>query len=216
MSFILTKFFNFILDLFFPKFCVECGKFDTYLCPKCANQIEYQALSFTPRDSYLERILVMSDYSQMSKKLIATFKYQGVRGIGKLLGYLAYQSLSFPKVELIVAIPLHPKRFVKRGFNQAEIIAQSLAKEAKIPYLPLLVRQKHLSAQAKIKDHLKRQQRVKNIFSINPLYPIKVLPESVLVVDDVTTTGATLNECARVLKKIGIKKVYGLAIAHGQ
>lgn len=205
---------NFILDLIFPKFCIGCGKFDTYICENCYETINFYPLTIqleaeTPA---LEKIFVMAEYEGVIKKLITSLKYKSIKGVGQTLARMIYYSTNFPQVENITSVPLHPKKQHQRGFNQAAEIALELSLLTNTPFIELLKRTQHSQAQAKISDKNKRLTRLKNTFALNQ--KINNL-KSVLIIDDVTTTGTTLNECALILKQAGVKKVYGLVVAHG-
>jgi competence protein ComFC len=205
---------NFILDLIFPRFCIGCNKFDTYICEKCYEQINFYPLGVNPQiENYqLNKIIVVAQYEGIIKKMITALKYKNIKGIGQTLARMAYYSTDFPQVEAMTAVPLHPKRYRQRGFNQAAEIASELSQINQTPFVELLKRTKHAMAQAKIDDKNKRLTHLKNTFALNKK---NINLESVLIVDDVTTTGTTLNECALVLKQAGVKKIYGLVIAHG-
>ncbi len=205
---------NFILDLIFPKFCAGCGKFDTYLCEKCYQQINFYPAMLQPTltNCALDGVFVMAQYEAIIKKLIVSLKYKHVKDISKTLARMVYYASNFPKVKIITSVPLHPQKKKQRGFNQATEIALELSNITQTPFLKLLKRTKHSQAQAKISDKNKRLTHLKNTFALNQKIPNL---ESVLIIDDVTTTGTTLNECALVLKQAGVKKIYGLAVAHG-
>ncbi|MBU0578881.1 ComF family protein [Patescibacteria group bacterium] len=205
---------NFFVDLIFPKFCVNCNKFNTLLCEKCFEKINFYPFPLKPEidECCLENIIVMAEYESIVKKLITTLKYQGIKNIGQTLARMIYYTTNFPRVDMITSVPLHKKRQRQRGFNQATEIALELSKITKIPFTKLLKRTKHSHPQAKISDKNKRLTHLKNTFIINQ----KILNlKSVLIIDDVTTTGTTLNECAQILKQVGVKKIYGLTVAHG-
>ena len=206
--------FDFILNLIFPKFCIGCGKFDTLLCINCYEKINFYPLTIQSeiQNWSLEKIIVAAQYEGVIKKLITTLKYQSVKDIGQTLARIIYYATNFPQVDSITSVPLHQKRQRQRGFNQATEIALELSRLTQIPFARLLKRTKHSQPQAKISDKNKRLSHLKNTFALNQ----KVANlKSVLIIDDVTTTGTTLNECAQVLTQAGIKKIYGLAVAHG-
>jgi len=142
-------------------------------------------------------------------------KYQSVRGIGQFLGKLLYDTTNFPLAECVTPIPLHKHRQSERGFNQAEEIARSFSFCSRIPYCPLLQKTKHTVNQASIADRQKRMLNMAELFRWSAPPNFK-LPNSVLLIDDVMTTGATLNEAAKVLKLQGVKQVFGLVVAHGE
>lgn len=205
---------QFLIDLIFPKFCVGCQRLDTYLCVNCYQSINFYSFSSQGQiePAFINELFILAHYEGVIKKLILELKYHGVKDIGKTLAKMIHYALYLPTVDVMTAVPLHPQRERERGFNQAHQIAQALGEIKHIPVEILLQRTRHLSPQAKIKNKQERLSRLKNSFE-----PVKsqFSYESVLIIDDVTTTGATLNECAKALKQAGVKKVYGLAIAHG-
>lgn len=212
---------NLIKELLFPKFCVGCGRWFTFLCESCFEQVEFFTLPQTPQLNplYLDQLIAATYFQPPISHLIKVMKYQHVKEIGLTCGRLLYETTNFPSPTFITAVPLHPQRKQERGFNQAEVIGQELARLMNLPYFNLLKRIKSVPHQASIEDKVKRKTNVSNIFAVNNLANWPTLdnhrPTSVLIVDDVTTTGATLNECAKVLKENGIQKVYGLTVAHG-
>lgn len=157
----------------------------------------------------------MAEYADVTKQLVTTLKYQSVKKIGTLLGEMIYNTTPFPLVDVITSVPLHPKRQWQRGFNQAEEIALALSQRTQVPYRVLLKRIKHSQPQAQITQQEKRLSRLSQNFALN-YPPVGKHFQTALIVDDVVTTGATLNECVRVLKQAEINQVYGLAVAHGQ
>ena len=162
----------------------------------------------------LDQVIAGFEYSYAIKPLLHQLKYQSVRGIGRYLGDLLYCTTPLPPLDLIAAIPLHPKRQADRGFNQAQEIARQLSAHLGVAYIPLTRRLRASVSQASIRS---RQQRLKNLEGMFGL--VKSAPpltgKTVLLVDDVCTTGTTLNECAKILKAAGANKVIGLVVAHG-
>lgn len=213
------KLWQIIVDLLFPHFCCGCGAYNTILCKKCFEQIEFRTLPELQLDTkYLDSLQCVGIYSGVLKKLIKTLKYDGVQDAGKICGMLMYHCCKLPVVEALVPVPLHKIRKNERGFNQAEEIALGISNKSSLPLIKLLERNKHLTAQARISNKEERKNRLANVFQISPHYtlPDKILPKSVLLVDDVTTTGTTLNECAKILKMSGFKQVHSLVLAHGK
>lgn len=157
----------------------------------------------------------MAVYHPPLPTLLHALKYQSVKGIGVLLADLMFETTTIPDCDYVAAIPLHPRRQDERGFNQAKVIAQRLASHLHKPLLSVLRRRHHLTAQASIKDREKRLHRLENAFEATGPLPHQIASH-ILLIDDVTTTGSTLNECARMLKQMGWKKVSGLTVAHGQ
>ena len=155
--------------------------------------------------------------------MIHYYKYRFISEIGNDLAKILEKSIissSLPIPDLILAVPLHKRRLRWRGFNQSLIMALYLG-ENLTPGLPikvldeLILRNRDTKPQVKIKNKLQRKTNVRNAFilesEILKQNPIK--EKNILLVDDVATTGSTLFECAKVLKKYGAKKVYGVVLA---
>ncbi|MEN8253075.1 MAG: ComF family protein [Patescibacteria group bacterium] len=225
---------NLLLDLLFPKFCVSCDKMGSFLCKKCFLKVKpYKQKTCLPNrqvkldleKSYLDMVYAAAFYEKPISTLIHELKYKSVKDIGITCARMMKYLLNIPKADLISYVPLHKKRLRERGFNQAEVIAQELSKLTNIPYQKLLIRTKHNKPQSNISSREKRLSRMQDAFS--PLHSVerdssprlartrRVRPKSVILIDDVCTTGTTLNECAKILKVNGVKKVIGLVVAHG-
>ena len=128
---------------------------------------------------------------------------------------LSYLNNQPPSI-IVTSIPLHPKRQRVRGFNQAEEVAKAYATLANLPYQPLLKRTVYSAPQAQLRTKSDREHHLTDHFVINPSIQLEKTTEStVILIDDVVTTGSTLNECARVLKSTGFSHVHGLTVAHG-
>lgn len=178
------------------------------------------------KDNYLDQLLIASDYNHTTiVQLIKTLKYRFVEDIGTNLSFLIKKYVFWLSSQknfsiigddpIIVPIPLHYRRLNWRGFNQAEILANSLADSLQRHTQNNLIKRVTTSKpQADIKE---REERLKNatgnIFKI--IDSTQIQHKTVIIVDDVCTTGATLNECARVLKESGAKKVIAFVIARG-
>ena len=148
-------------------------------------------------------------------KLIKGLKYKFAFDIASelsdlLLSFFEKQEISNAN-PVIIPVPLHKKRLRERGFNQAELLARSFHANYQVE-TKILQRNKYTSAQAKLKEKA-RKENIKQAFACHDSEKVK--NKIVVLVDDVITTGSTLNECARVLKKSGAKEVWGLAIAKG-
>lgn len=192
---------------------------DTLLCPDCYSSIDFfsQPIQIKLEDNYLDQLFALARYEGVTQKLIHALKYEGVYEVGIVLGRLLYYCFVIPDCDYITAVPIHYKRMRERGFNQANIIAEELSKNIEKPFIEFLDRPKHSEHQASITDREKRLDHLKNHFKINDP-AVKKFPlqnKSILLIDDVCTTGSTLNECARVLKAHGAQTVIGLTIAHG-
>lgn len=216
----LTRVFLFLLkEIIAPKTCCHCGTFFTYLCRNCYEQIEFnfnteylrkKLLSQTP---FLDYIITVGTFFGPLKSLVLSLKYQGQIEVAYTLANLAYYSVWFPKINIVTFVPAHRQRLKKRGINQSELLAEHLAGCLNTSCSKTLVRSKKIAAQASIQNKKDRAQRQINTMAAHPK-ATSLENKSVLIVDDVFTTGATLNEAARVLKEeLGAKRVIGFAIA---
>ncbi len=190
-----------------------CNKINTLICNDCYEQIEFISFPFRKSDQikYLDEITVVVKYQDTIAKLIHTFKYRGVIGIGKTIANLIYRSANISNSNYLIPVPIHKNKKAIRGFNQTEIIATELSKLTNIPSIDLLIKIKNTASQMSIKNKEQRKSNVADSFQINP--KISKIPEIVTLIDDVITTGGTLNECAKILKLHGTKKVMGLVLA---
>ena len=151
------------------------------------------------------------------RELIHALKYRRVRDISILLAsflfeYIAYFSLSIPENALLIPIPLHKKRKRIRGFNQAERIAWHFGRSIGIETrTDVLQKIKSTVSQVELLSH-QRKENVKGVFSVT--HPESVFGRTVILLDDVKTTGATIEEAARTLKEAGAKRVWAITFAH--
>lgn len=223
-----------ILDMFFPRFCVGCGKLGSFMCLTCLKTVEH----ILPNESICPQCKLRAidgfTHPGCRKKLgmdglVSFFHYRGV--IKKSVKEIKYRFISTLVDEvisisskeqrehirnvvdentIIVPIPLHRERKRFRGFNQAEVIAKSLSKTLLIPYnAEVLVRIKNTSSQTSFHHRIDRLTNMKGVFNLNQ----PITHSSVLLVDDVFTTGATMKEATKVLKASGVKRVFGVTIA---
>jgi ComF family protein len=150
-------------------------------------------------------------YEGRMKEIIHALKYDRRRSIAPPLGELMRLTGArlLKDAGVVVPVPLHPRREYQRGFNQAEDLARHLGP----PVAKLLVRTRHTRSQIELPKH-ERQDNVRNAFAFRP-DPRSLIPDPriVVLVDDVSTTGATLDACAKVLKRSGVKEVRALTAA---
>ena len=209
---------KFLLDIVFPKFCCGCNRLGTYLCPMCYSKLYFfpTTIEMEVEKPYCDQLFALVKYQKTINQLMFDFKYHGVKEIGQTCARMLFYCGDIPDFDLVINVPLHSAKLQQRGFNQTEIIAREYAKLVNKPYFQLLKKIKNNKAQANISD---QQQRLANTIGVYQL--VKSLPKDIdlvnscLSIDDVSTTGATINECAKVLKSLGIKTVYGLTFAHG-
>lgn len=206
---------SFFLDILFPRFCVNCQKEGTYLCEDCFSLIdiaEKQELPFCYCAVSYENFIV--------KKLINQFKYEPfIKELSKPLASLIIAHLinlnkadSF-KNYILIPIPLYKKKLKQRGFNQSAEIAKELSKNLMIPVFDdVLIKIKQTPAQVELKKE-QRQENIKGAFFCQK--PEIIRGRKILLVDDIYTTGSTIEEGRRALRDAGAEEVWGVVAAHG-
>ncbi len=161
------------------------------------------------------------EYSGPIRDAIHAFKYRGKTALAAPLADLLWEystseagrAIPFENVTVIAPIPLHPLRRWRRGFNQSTLLARELSERAQIPYAEILKRTRHTAPQIELGAH-QRAANVRGAFALDERALLEYSrAHSVLLLDDVATTGATLEECARILKKSGVAEVYALTLA---
>lgn len=227
-----------LLDLVFPKFCVGCGKFGTYFCLKCVQNIPQadlicpscerasiggKAHPLCHRRYSLEGLWSLGVYQDPLRKALQKLKYKFVKDIVLVLVdiMVEYWAKFSPEVLeeikkdrgegwVIVPVPLHSKRQKFRGFNQSAEIGKLLASKLGLRYEEVLKRIKYTKPQVGL-ESWERKKNIKDAFSLDPKCLIH--NSKFLILDDVWTTGSTLKECCFVLKKAGAKKVWAVTLA---
>ena len=191
------------------------------------------------KKTFLSGLFAAGKYQDpILREAIHQFKYQSAESLKKPLAELVVKYLKKENLVeklrcptpntlgvghriCLAPIPLSWRRKLSRGFNQSELLAVEISKYLNLPVVNLLKRKKFSAPQAKIKDWKQRKENISGAFILSPSYPLFTrcpTPDKinkVILVDDVSTSGATLEEATRVLKEAGIKKVYGLVIAKG-
>jgi competence protein ComFC len=219
-----------ILDLVYPKNCLACKKAGSYICDSCLNKVTV-AKRICPecgRFSYLgethkscqKRLGLDGNFSiwryeGVLRNSIIALKYKFVSDLAEELAEKSVKRLMIdnfrPRDVMLIPIPLHKKRQQWRGFNQSLELGRIIAKEMNWKFAPnLLIR----GIATKPQVGLKREERLKNIksaFVLNAKYAIQ--NTTYIIFDDVYTTGTTIKEACKILKKSGAKEVWGLTIA---
>lgn len=187
----------------------------------CGRELEEAGAEFCRQcmehPLFVERNFAVWQYDRQMKKSVADFKYQGrteyarfyVEHMQKRYG----QRLLRNGVEALIPIPCSKKRKRYRGYNQAEVLTDELAKRLGIPAICALERKKDTAPQSSLSPK-ERRRNLTHAFAVRKRYCGK-LPQCVALVDDIYTTGATMNSCAELLLQSGVKKVFGICICIG-
>lgn len=213
-----------LLDLFFPNRCLECSRIisgEEVVCEICLEQVNFTHWKFTSENILKQRCsllfplenadaLMQFEEESLSRKIVHSLKYSGREKLGKILAEWTSERLGFAddKPDLIVTVPLHPKKQKERGYNQLHLFADVISKNFEIPVdHDILKRNFYKKAQA-LKDKAHRTE-TENLFSLNK----NIENKHVLIIDDVFTTGNTMSSVAWEILKSGNNKVSVLVMA---
>lgn len=201
--------------------CFSCSLVNSQkkILPGEGSPLRYEIISWGNR-LVLDRLLSPFSYKEAGiQKIIRAFKYHYIKKLQSPIGKMLEKYLEKITGEidlngsLVVPVPLHKRKFFQRGYNQAQLLAEQIAK-----YLNVEILNNCLIKTKSTKDQvdLEKEQRVKNLEGVFKCLNLELIKNrKVLLVDDVYTSGTTMNECAKVLKEAGAKEVIGLVIARG-
>ena len=232
---LITKAANRALGLLFPLLCLGCGKEGKFLCDGCVDTLPRLALPHCPKCAHpgagglcnwcksgrneLDGVRARFLYTQdgLMQKAITEFKFHNMRAMAPELGQLLAEHLrstatpgDMGDIDIIVPVPSHPLRLQSRGFNQAALLGRELGKLTRLRVNEkLMVRTKNAPSQFRMVGREERWANVLGNFSCTG----DGAGQSVLLVDDIVTTGATMSACAKALKDAGFSQVWGLAVA---
>ncbi|PKM52688.1 MAG: amidophosphoribosyltransferase [Firmicutes bacterium HGW-Firmicutes-7] len=241
MEGVINKVIKMILALMYPKRCLLCdevlplGEQSTTcskcrndvkwiggnICKRCGKPLECHRLDFcydcSKKNHYFHEGRGMWVYEDAVKNAIHKYKYSNRKGYGKSFAQELYQfyieNITWD-IDCITSVPLHPDKLNERSFNQAALIADILGRRLDIVVDNcLLYRTKNTEPQKDLSD-LERILNVKDAFSICD--SSSCTGKNILIVDDIYTTGSTINECAKELKNHGAQNVYFLTVAIGK
>lgn len=236
--------FSYLIDLFFPKNCLNCGQAETWLCQDCSRKINrrlwqncpicgqanYWGEYCLPHRRFLDGLWAATDYQDnLVQSIIKIYKYRFVKDLTTILNQwliaLVEQMLKVRQAvaaepplflrqfveNIIIPVPLSRRRRNWRGFNQSEILAKGVADFFNLTIkTDGLARRRHTKPQTELTE----ERRLKNLQTAFVWRGESLIGKNIILVDDVTTTGATLQECAKVLKQAGASQVWGLVLAH--
>jgi ComF family protein len=219
------------LHLFYPNCCQGCGSDlifnNQLLCIRCLQSLPHTRFAWFP-DNPIEKIFsgrlnIAAAHSefyfskgQLIQELIHQLKYNNNKDIGIYLGEITGESLlqsgRFSGMDAIIPLPMYPDKEYKRGYNQAAIIAEGIAKSMNVPLMNKMVLRSRLTETQTKKHRADRWQNVEGSFNISN--PSALMGKKVLLVDDVITTGATIEACAQVISQLSGSAIYIATLAH--
>lgn len=212
-----------LISLFAPHNCLSCGREGSLLCYDCQRQlpstpsrcylcrqpsIDYLTCTNCAKLSSIRAVYPVTEYTGLSQQLLMQFKLGGAQDSARIIAQLAVDLFSFSPTSVIVPLPTASSRIRQRGFDQASLIARQLARQTKLVRADLILRYGQQSQHG-----VGRRQRLEQLQGAYKLKRTSYLPERVLLVDDVLTTGATAEAAAQLLRANGVKTVSLLVFA---
>ena len=224
------KLIELAVDSFFPRRCVGCGKVGGFLCPQCLGKLPRILPPLCPncgrpqasgivcpscwqRQTEIDGIRSPFRFDEVIRKAIHELKYRNLRAISPCLAELlaAYLKSNPLLGEALICVPLHPRRLRERGYNQSSLLARELGRRIGLPVIEdCLIRVKQAQPQVRTVDVEERRRNVADAFVCSDE---KVSGKQIILIDDVCTSGATLESCAAALKNKRATSVWGLTLA---
>jgi ComF family protein len=229
----LSTYWRDFVDLLFPRCCEACERVlvgnETVICTDCRATLPRMESDSTLQASLAAKFVGYRDikgvYSYLAfrkkgrvQNLLHALKYKGRQEVGVLLGKMTANELAaigrFPPADLIVSVPLHKDRLLERGYNQSDAFARGLSEATNIPWSGEVLRRIRYTQSQTGKSKTERRKNVEGIFEA--VEKDRVVGKSILLVDDVLTTGATLEASAEALIQGGCTTIYIMTIAAAQ
>lgn len=237
----LRELLNDVSDVIFPPQCVACAEIikqssEGLFCPSCLSQISFITGSLCPicglpfLDSpagnhvcgdcilsppYYAKARAVAGFESIIMDAIHKFKYGRNISIGSALGSFmagfSFPDFDFSEYSLLIPVPLHIKRLRERGFNQSLLLAKEMGKKYKLPVNFSLLKRCNFTLTQTGLNRAEREKNIKGAFAVTDKN--RLAGENIILIDDVYTTGATINECAKVLMKAGAQKVAALTLS---
>ena len=218
------------LDLLFPCWCLGCGREGNLICPSCCQKLPLITSPICPRCGMpqaggilcsaclnqkhdIDSIRSPFRFEGTIKQAIYQLKYKNLRAIAEPLAELLSNYIATHPVpgEVLVPVPLHRKRLRERGYNQSELLTRELGKLIRLPVMTdCISRNRHTPTQTIATSIVERRSNVASAFTCRKH---NLQNKEIILIDDVATSGATLNACAATLKAAGAASVWGLTIA---
>ncbi len=202
------------IDIFNIRECPICGRRGIgraphSACPNCIRLQKIGALFFDQNFCYAR-------YSGTIKKAIRDMKYHGVLHYRRIFGTMLYEKyldagLKKLEIDVVTYIPIAYSRRLSRGFNQSEEIARVFCRLSELPLLPLLKKCKR-TKKLSLRTMMERSAEIKGSMSVLTKHSAMISDKKILLIDDIFTTGATINEASKLLKNAGASKVYSMTL----
>ncbi len=204
---------NACIDLIFPPCCAGCDRVDQFWCERCQLTLESLPIQNVIKQDVASIAFVAATgtHDGILRKAVQGLKYRNVRQLGEELGIRLAATARMQEwtIDIMIPVPLHADRLKQRGYNQAQVICEYAAEQLELPCVPQALKRERYSQSQVGLSAKERKENVADAFSAAPNL---VSGNTVLIVDDVCTTGSTLNECAQALIAAGARQVYALTV----
>ena len=216
---LISKFADALAELLFPSHtvCMLCGREarvdEDMMCDRCALMLSESAAynDILEKSEHIDDMRIFVSYRKSMHHAITAMKYNSATYMPQYLAGFMKPDDNW-QVDIITCVPLHRRKERMRGYNQTALMAMEVARREKIPFEPQALKKiRYTRSQAK----LNRSERLISPYGSYSADENICKGKSILLIDDVCTTGATVEECARMLKGSGAEKVYVMALAHG-
>lgn len=204
-----------ILDIIYPKTCGMCEEISkSYLCSKCKHKLERILKLKTDeyKGMYFSSHTYLFKYEEGIRDKLLKYKFRDYSYLYKFFSEIIINNCNLKNnYDIILPVPIHKKRKQQRGYNQSDLIAKEVAKNVNIEYSnKVIIKIVNTVPQST----LNQTQRAKNVLGIYKVTNSQMIyKKRILLIDDIFTTGSTVNECSKVLKQNGVKSVDVLTIA---
>lgn len=216
--------FSGLIKLLYPAKCVFCSEIITSrrskdICEDCYAKLPHIGWrGEISRSDRFDTLTVLFPYNEMIKDSLTRFKFHGKQSYFRTYADLMHEKLSelinTDEIDYVMSVPLHRRRKIKRGYNQSQLISERVADKLGKPDISkLLLRTRNTEAQSGLEKD-KRNENVKNAFRVRDSDLLK--GSIILLIDDIITTGSTMNECCKALKLAGVAKIHAAAAASGR
>ena len=212
------KILDLIAHLLYPWKCVFCESVlkDTDICHECEKKLPYTVGdSAMQKFPFIDKCVSPLYYKDKVRASVHRYKFGGCsaysRRYAALMSDCVENNLDCRSIDVISWIPLSKKRLHQRGYDQARLLAEEIAAKTGLPCRQLLQKVKNNSAQSLTRDAKQRRENVAGVYALDDGADVSGL--RILLVDDVVTSGATMSEAARILRKAGAKSVFGVTLA---
>ena len=203
-----------ILDILFPKRCIDCGKIsENWICEECFKSINYGKIEEF-KDGEIKCLISLFSYGEIRDKMLK-FKFNDMAYMKNYFVELVIRhnriKNKLREFDLIIPVPMYWRKKMERGYNQSELIACGIARELQIPINNnILIKYKNTKTQSLL-DLEERKNNLQDCFTIKNYK--KLENKNILLVDDIYTTGITINECVKELEKVKLKSISVLVVA---